>query len=130
MLGASSDSVVPLIRELLAGSAVREEDHPAHLLLYSQLVTANTTATALGQQHLLDRFDYCAEIIEKRLPHLARRWWRKDHDFHEDTGSRYSFGDLKEFVSVATNICASRQNLRKASVFLFYSLSWQTDILQ
>ena len=82
VFGASSDSVVPLIRVLLAGNAAKEDDHPAHLLLYSQLVTADTTATALGQRHLLDRFDYCAEIIEKRLPHLARRWWRKIHDHH------------------------------------------------
>ena len=117
VFGASSDSVVPLIRVLLAGNAAKEDDHPAHLLLYSQLVTADTTATALGQRHLLDRFDYCAEIIEKRLPYLARKWWRKDHDHQEDTGLRYSFGDLKDFVSVATKICASRQNLKKASVF-------------
>ena len=117
MFGASSDSVVPLIRQLLAGSAVKEEDHPAHLLLYSLLVIAYMTATSLGQRHLLNRFNYCAEIIKKQLPNIARRWWRKDHDHQEDTGLRYSFGDLKEFVSVATKICASRQNLRQASVF-------------
>ena len=116
VFGASSDSVVPLIRELLAGNAVKEEEYPAHLLLYSQLVTASATAPLLGQRHL-DKFDYCAEIIEKQLPHLARRWWRKNHDHQEETGSRFSFGDPKKFVSVATKICASRQNSRKASIF-------------
>ena len=117
VFGASSDSVVPLIRELLAGNAVKEDDHQAHLLLYSQLVTADTTATSLGQRNLLDRFDYCAEIIEKRLPHLAERWWRKDHEHQMCTGSRFAFNHLKEFVMVATKICASRQNLKRASVF-------------
>ena len=48
VFGASSYTVVPLIRELLAGNAVKEDDHQAHLLLYSQLVTADTTATSLG----------------------------------------------------------------------------------
>ena len=117
VFGASSDSVVPLIRELLAGNAVKEDDHQAYLLLYSQLVTADTTATSLGQRNLLDRFDYCAEIIEKRLPHLAERWWRKDHEHQMSTGSRFAFSHLKGFVMVATKICASRQNLKRASVF-------------
>ena len=87
------------------------------LLLYSQLVTADTTATSLGQRNMLDRFDYCAEVVEKRLPHLAERWWRKDHEHHVRTGSRFAFSHLKGFIMVATKICASRQNLRKASVF-------------
>ena len=99
VFGASSDSVVPLIRELLAGDAVKEDDHQAHLLLYSQLVTADTTATSLGQRNLLDRFDYCAEVVEKRLPHFAERWWRKDHEHQMCTGSRFAFSHLKEFQS-------------------------------
>ena len=91
VFGASSDTVVPLIRELLAGNAVKEDNHQAHLLLYSQLVTADTTATLFGQRNLLDRFGYCAEVVEKRLPHLAERWWRKDHEHQVRTGSRFAF---------------------------------------
>ena len=33
------------------------------------------------------------------------------------TGSRFAFSHLKGFVMVATKICASRQNLKRASVF-------------
>ena len=72
VFGFSSDSVVPLIRELLAGSAVKEGSHQAYLLHYSQLITVDTKTTSMGKHNLLNRFEYCTKIIEKRLPHLAQ----------------------------------------------------------
>ena len=86
IFGASSDSVVPLIRQLTSGAAIPEADHAAHLELYTQLICAEATAIALGQRDLLDRFDNCGEIIEKKLPYLAARWWRDDEKRRSEIG--------------------------------------------
>ena len=116
VFGARCDSVVPIIRQLSSGSVIKDGDHAAHLELFTQLVSADATATTLKQRQLLDRFDYCGIIIEKRLPHLAERWWRRDQEQEMRTGKGFGFDDLKDFVSNATRICAKRENVRNAGV--------------
>ena len=116
VFGARSDSVVPIIRQLTSGPAIQEGDHAAHIEFFMQLVTADATATTLKQRQLLDRFDYCGIIIEKRLPHQAERWWRRDQEHEMKTGKGFGFDDLKHFVSNATRICAKRENVRNAGV--------------
>ena len=116
VFGARCDSVVPIIKKLTSGAAIKDGDHAAHIALYTQLVSADATATTLKQRHLLDRFDYCGAIIEKRLPHLSDRWWRKDQEREMLTGAGFGFDDLKAFVGEATRICAKRQNIREIGV--------------
>ena len=108
VFGAKSDSVVPIVRKLTSGAVIKDGDHAAHLNFFTQLVSADATATTLRQRDLLDRFDYCGAIIEKRLPHLAERWWRKDQEKELETGNGFGFDELKAFVSEATRICAIR----------------------
>ena len=108
--------MVPIVRKLMSGAVIKDGDHAAHIDFFTQLVSADATATTLKQRNLLDRFDYCGAIIEKRLPHLAERWWRKDQEKELETGSGFGFDELKAFVSEATRICAKRQNIKDVNL--------------
>ena len=116
IFGASCDSVVLLIRQLTCGTAIPETDHAAHLELYTRLICAEAMAIALGQRDLLDRFNNCNEIIEKKLPFLAPRWYRDNEKSCSETQKCFGFRELNRWVSDAIRILARQQNLAASGV--------------
>ena len=114
MLGACSDSILPLVQRLKSSNSLAENDYDGHLEFYTQLIRAEAAASALGQRDLLDRFDNCGDIVEKRLQYAATRWWREDLEAKKTRGRNFGFEDLKQFVQDNIRILARRRNLRSS----------------
>ena len=109
MFGAEGDSAIPLIRQLTAGSGLEEYDHDAHILFYTKLIQAESTARAFNRMDQLDRRDTLVELVENRLKHLVRDFWQKDVALRRNQGRSITYADFKQMLSDWIEILSSRR---------------------
>ena len=111
LYGATSDSVVPLIRQLASGKAISEFDHDGHLTLYTRLIFAEATAREVGQMDQLNRRDNIADIAENRVKHIAKKVWELDAKLKRKHGRHINFADFKGIVHEWVGILSTRKTL-------------------
>ena len=111
LYGATSDSVVPLIRQLASGKAISEFDHDGHLTLYTKLIFAEATAREVGQMDQLNRRDNIADIAENRVKHIAKKVWELDAKLKRKHGRHIDFADFKGIVHEWVGILSTRKTL-------------------
>ena len=89
------------------GKAVQEFDHKGHVALYAQLSAAYATAATTGKRWELDRIDILRVIINHKIPHLKRDFWKKDDKRQLKGQPRMGYADLMEMVERWINILNS-----------------------
>ena len=67
MYGQTYDSVLPLVRQIAMGKPISEHDLEGHVTLLTKMITAESTASEIGQLDQLDRRDNIADIAERRV---------------------------------------------------------------
>ena len=64
---STSDSLIPLIRQLTSGNRIGEMDYDGHITLFTKMIQAETMAASIGQFSQLDRREVIAKIVENCL---------------------------------------------------------------
>ena len=113
LFGGNNDSISALLSFVKIGKPIDPEDYKGHLSLYGQLRAAETTATASGKRQDLDRKDVLEVILEKKLPHMREKFWKKDEKARMFGTPRMSFNDLKTRLQIKINTLNS-MNTRAA----------------
>ena len=60
------------------------------ITLLTKMITAESTASEIGQLDQLDRRDNIADISERRVKHISKQVWQKDEDLKEKEGRTQS----------------------------------------
>ena len=75
------------------------------------MITAESTASEIGQLDQLDRRDNIADIAERRVKHIAKQVWQKDEDLKEKEERTVNFADLKRLIQRQINIITTKNTL-------------------
>ena len=110
LYGSTCDSILPLVRQISMGKPIAESDLEGHVTLLTKLITAESTASEIGQLDQLDRRDNIADIAERRVRHIAKQVWQKDEDLKEE-GRKFNFTDLKRLIQRQINILTTKNTL-------------------
>ena len=94
LFGGQRTSVNSLIAFVKEGKPIQHRDYKGHLDLYGQLRAAETTATASGRRDDLDKKDILETILEKKLPHMEEKFWKKNEKRRLLGESPLTFKDL------------------------------------
>ena len=75
------------------------------------MISAESTASEIGQLDQLDRRDNIADIAEHRVKHIAKQVWPRDEDLKEKEGRPVNYADLKRLIQRQINIITTRNTL-------------------
>ena len=114
LFAGTSDSIMPLIKEIVGGDDIAENDLQAHLSFYAQLVRAESQATSQGQMSQLDLGDNLGEIVESRMSYAARKWWKDDLERRKAGMPRQRLQDLKNLLRTNIVILGARKSVTAA----------------
>ena len=109
LFGSTSDSLIPLIRQLTAGNRIGEMDYDGHITLFTKMIQAETMAASIGQFSQLDRREVIAEIVENRLQHFIKDFWKQDRDLRRFQSRSMAFSDLKLMIQDWISTLSSRR---------------------
>merc|ERR1711888_49174 len=94
LFGGTSDSIIPLMEQLVNAKQIGKNDLDGHLQFLSDLLVAEATAQQIGQRGQLDNRDRIAKIIEARMVYYADEYYEKDVDLKVATGQGFDFDKL------------------------------------
>ena len=94
---ASRANIPALFHEIAAESKISSADHKRHFHLASRLLKTKKIAQTCGELPQCYRKEILQEIINKRVPHLADKFWEKQHEF-ELQGIPFSFDNLVNMI--------------------------------
>ena len=94
---ACRNNIPDLFNDIVAGSRIHSSDHKRHFHLASTLQKAKKIAHTCGELYHCHRKELLQEIINKRVPHLADKFWEKHHEATLRNIS-FSFDDLVNMV--------------------------------
>ena len=106
--GGATESITAIVKSLISGKQIPENDYKAHLDFYADLIKAESQAQNLGQLQQLDQSDTLAEIIENRLVYLAPRWWRSNMNRRELGYQEHGLYNLKKNLQDIIYMLGSR----------------------
>ena len=109
LFGGTSDSIVPLMDQLVKAKQIRENDLDGHLQFLSDLLVAEATAQQLGQRGKLDERDRIAKVVDARLGYYAEEYYEKDWDLMKATGQGFNFDKLRYAVKRHIMILRQKQ---------------------
>merc|ERR1712212_1280586 len=109
LFGGTSDSIIPLMDQLVKAKQIRENDLDGHLQFLSNLLVAEATAQQLGQRGKLDERDRIAKVIEARMSYYAKDYYEKDWDLMKATGQGFDFDKLRYAVKRHIMILRQKQ---------------------
>ena len=98
IFGGSSDSVIPLIEQLVAGKQIGENDLDAHLQFLSELLVVDATTQQMDKRGKLDESDRLARIVDARLKYYAKTYYSLDFDLRKESAGGFDFDRLKDVV--------------------------------
>ena len=108
---ATCDSVLPLVRQIAMGKPVSEFDLNGHVKLFTKMISAEWTASKIGQLKQLDWRENIADIAENWVKHIAKKVWGKDKDLKEREGRHVKFSNLKRLIQRQINMLTTRKTL-------------------
>ena len=111
LYGQTWHSVLPLVRQIANGKPIAEYDLEGHVTLLTKMITAESTASQVGQLDQLDRRDNIGDIAEKRVKHIGKQVWQKDEDLKESEGRTVNWADLKRLIQRQINILITRSSV-------------------
>ena len=109
LFGGTSDSIIPLMDQLVNARQIGRNDLDGHLQFLSDLLVAEATAQQLGQQGQLDDRDRIAKVIEARMSYYAKEYYEKDWDLKAATGQGFDFDKLRYAVKRHIMILKQKQ---------------------
>merc|ERR1712212_760704 len=109
LFGGTSDSIIPLMEQLVNAEQIGKNDLDGHLQFLSDLLVAEATAQQIGQQGQLDNRDRIAKIIEARMSYYADEYYEKDVDLKVATGQGFDFDKLRERVKFHIKVLKQKQ---------------------
>ena len=109
LFGGTSDSIVPLMEQLVSGKQLGKGDLDGHLQLLSNLMMAESTAQRMGQRSNLDSRDRIAKIIESRLKYFSNEYYKQDFDLRLEFAQGFDYGKLRDMVNRHVRILQQKQ---------------------
>ena len=103
--------MVPLVCLISVGKPIAENDLEGHFALFTKMISAEATASEIGQLHQLDRRDVIADIAEARVKHIAKQLWVLYEDLKEKEGRPVRYSDLKRLMKRQISILTTRKTL-------------------
>ena len=110
LFGRNDDATTTLLRMIESGKELPANDRDAHVDFYAQLLSLRATAIAAKSQGEFDRQDILRKIVDKKLPHLKEKFWKKDEKARARGEKRPSFPDLMELVRFRANMLNAAGN--------------------
>ena len=94
---ACRNNIPNLFNNIVAGLEIQSSDHKRHFHLASTLQKAKKIAHTCGELYHCERKELLQDIINKRVPHLADKFWEKHHEATL-RGISFSFDNLVNMV--------------------------------
>ena len=94
---ASRANIPALFHEITAESRISSDDYKRHFHLASKLQKTKRIAQTCGELPQCYRKELLQEIINKRVPHLADKFWEKHHEY-DLQGIPFSFDHLVNMI--------------------------------
>ena len=109
IFGGSSDSIIPLMEQLVSGKQIGKNDLDAHLSFLSDLLVAEATTQQMGQCGNLDNRDRIAKIIETRFKYYADKYYELDINLRMESPQGFDFNKLRDTVNKQIRILQQKQ---------------------
>ena len=98
------NATVGLMRIVDSGKAIDANDRAAHISLYANLRAAQATATTAGNHGKFDRVDILRKVINKKIPHLREKFWKRDEKARSRGEPKMTFTNLLEMLQFRAGI--------------------------
>merc|ERR1712212_920384 len=109
LFGGTSDSIIPLMEQLVNAEQIGKNDLDGHLQFLSDLLVAEATAQQLGQRGKLDERDRIAKVVDARMGYYAEEYYEKDWDLMKATSQGFDFDKLRYAVKRHIMILRQKQ---------------------
>ena len=90
-------NIAALFNEIVAEAKIQSADHARHFNLSARLQKAKKIAKTCGEVQQCYRDELLQEILNKRVPHLADKFWEKQHEAAQN-GQLFSFDNLVNMI--------------------------------
>ena len=107
LFGRNDDATAGLMRLISAGKPVAENDRDQHITFYAQLKAVQATAKSATSEGDFDRQDVLRKVIDRKVPHLRVKFWKKDEKARGKGLPRLKFKDLLEVIQNWSNILSA-----------------------
>ena len=111
---AKRSNISTLFNEIVAEPKIPSADHKKHFNLSSRLQRAKKIAQTCGQLHHCYREELLQDILNKRVPHLADKFWERHHEATSQ-GIAFSFDNLVHMIETWAVIQRSKGNDGKSA---------------
>ena len=98
-----------------SGKALEANDRTGHVKLYAELRGARAAASMTTNSGDLDRLDILRKIIDKKLPHLSKHFWKKDEKARMRREPRKNFADLLEAIRFRAGLLTAKGGQNQAT---------------
>ena len=104
LFGRNDDATTSLLRMIETGKEIPPNDKDAHVEFYAQLRAARAAAIAASNESEFDRQDILRKVIDKKLPHMKEKFWKKDEKARSKAEHRPQFAELMAMVQFRVNM--------------------------
>ena len=107
LFGRNDDATAGLMTLINSGKPITENDRDQHITFYAQLKAVQATAKSAGGEGDFDRQDVLRKVIDKKVPHLRIKFWKKDEKARGKSLPRLKFKDLLDTIQNWSNILSA-----------------------
>ena len=110
LFGRNDDATTTLLRTIESGKELPVNDRDAHVEFYARLLALRATAIAAQSEGEFDRQDILRKVLDKKVPHLKEKFWKKDEKARSRGERRPAFPDLMELIRFRANMLNAAGN--------------------